>query len=107
MSTVKLDDAKLQALIETARPKAARVVKKYTFIVERDAKMLAPVDTGAMRNSIASEMVDDLTGQVSVGQEYARFVEYGTSRMAAQPFLTPALEGNRAEFQREIAELFK
>jgi HK97 gp10 family phage protein len=105
--TVTLDDKRLRELIATARPKASRVVKKYTFKVEAAAKMLAAVDTGAMRNSIASEMVDDLTGQVSVGQEYAPYVEFGTSRMRAQPFLVPALEGNRAGFQSEIAELFK
>jgi HK97 gp10 family phage protein len=105
--TVKLDDARLRELIATTRPKAARVVKATAFKVEAAAKVLAPVDTGALRNSLGSEAVDDLTWQVGTGQDYAKFVEFGTSRMAAQPFLVPALEGNRAEFERRIAELFK
>jgi HK97 gp10 family phage protein len=106
VSTV-LDDARLRELIALVRPKAAQIVKATAFKVERAAKMLAPVDTGAMRNSIRAEPVDDLTWQVSVGQEYAPFVEFGTSRMAAQPFLVPALEAHRAEMEKRIAELFK
>lgn len=105
--TVILDDKKLRELLAVIRPKAAAIVKTTAFKVERDAKILAPVDTGAMRNSIRSDPVDDLTWQVSVGQDYSKFVEFGTSRMAAQPFLTPALEGNRGEMERKIAELFK
>lgn len=67
-------------------------------IVETYAKVAAPVDTGALRNSI---MLDEVTPERAIigpHVEYAEHVEFGTSRMAAQPYLRPALD----EHEREI-----
>lgn len=46
----------------------------------------APVDTGALRDSI--EVTDD---GVIVDVPYGAFVEYGTSDTAPQPFASPAV----------------
>jgi HK97 gp10 family phage protein len=37
-------------------------------------------------------MPGDLTAEVGPTAEYGAFVEYGTSRMRAQPYMTPASE---------------
>lgn len=37
---------------------------------------------------------------------YAKFVEYGTSKMSAQPFMRPALEQDDAQFMEAIGEVF-
>lgn len=59
-------------------------------IVNR-AKRIAPVDTGALEASIHSESSDD--GHFVIADtEYAAFVELGTSKQAAQPYLRPALQ---------------
>lgn len=65
--------------------------------IERRAKLLVPKDTFALNDSIRSEtrrqgntIVIDVTaggGDVT----YALYVEYGTSRMRAQPYLRPAM----------------
>lgn len=74
-------------------PVAREVARRATF-VESAAKQLAPVDTGRLRSSIATEMSRDSKGVVAyVGSnvEYAIYLEMGTSRMAARPYLIPAL----------------
>jgi HK97 gp10 family phage protein len=60
------------------------------------ARFFAAVDTGHMQES--TEKFDDARG-IGVqsyggrdGRAYARFVEFGTRRNAAQPFLRPAGE---------------
>jgi hypothetical protein len=49
------------------------------------------VDTGALRASIYAEMVSTFVALVLVGVAYGVHLEYGTSRMAARPFMWPAL----------------
>lgn len=70
-----------------------RTMLKLGSAIETEAKHLCPVDTGRLRASIVTTEVPDPDGvTVTVGTdvEYAPYVEFGTSRMAAQPFLTPA-----------------
>lgn len=56
------------------------------------AQELVPVDTGHLRSTINVVRFDALSLQVRADAHYAAFVEYGTSRMAAQPYMTPAVE---------------
>lgn len=105
--SVRLDDARLRAIRANLAPRAAQIVAGTAFEIEALAKVKAAVDTGAMRNSIQAAAVALLTWRVAVGVAYARFVEFGTSRMKAQPFLIPAVEQLRAKFISRMAELFK
>jgi len=50
------------------------------------------VDTGNLKNSIQTNRVSQREYRVNVGAEYGIYLELGTSRMAARPFLTPAVE---------------
>lgn len=63
--------------------------------VQNGARTRCPVDTGRLRSSIASSGLqrDSRGAYVEVGTVvfYAGFVEFGTRRMAAQPYLRPAL----------------
>lgn len=69
---------------------------------------LAPVDTGNLRNSLTSE-VDSADKSVIIGTpvEYAPFVEYGTSRQRAQPYLRPAVENHMDEYKRILVDELK
>ena len=63
------------------------------------AKGYAPVRTGALRDSITSDIeYTQSTIRAIVGPHvfYAEFVEYGTKRMSAQPFMRPALDEGRS-----------
>lgn len=51
------------------------------------ARLNAPVDTGALADSIRNDR-----GHVTVEVDYAAYVEYGTSDTPPQPFLRPAAD---------------
>ena len=67
------------------------------------AKRLAPVDTGRLRNSI-SHVVDMDEDKVYIGTnvEYAPYVEMGTVKTAAQPFLQPAAQDHADEYMGRV-----
>lgn len=68
------------------------------------ATATVPVDTGNLRDSL--QTTKDTDGGTLVGTEvaYAVFVEYGTSVMAAQPFLRPALDTATDEVTNDVNE---
>lgn len=84
-------------------------------IVEGEAKSLCPVSTeetrpggphGELRQSITSQN-EGLTGTVGTNKEYAAYVEFGTYKMAAQPYLVPALIGKQSDVIAAIVKEFK
>jgi len=96
--------------IKAAEGTLTPIAARHARDVVRKAKQLVPVDTGALRASIrisdTSEAVNlGLAGStVEAGQPYAGFVEYGTSRMAPQPFMRPAMDSVRNPFRQDILE---
>lgn len=61
--------------------------------IEAHAKRIVPVDEGDLQDSIHSEVSDE--GMFVVADaDHALFVEQGTSKMAAQPYLRPAMYTN-------------
>ncbi len=76
------------------------------YAVEQ-AQDRAPVRSGIMRADITYEIVVVglvVTGWVGVlvKRFYAYFVELGTSRMKAQPFLRPAIFNNARQIVRRL-----
>ena len=62
--------------------------------ITEEAKIRAPVDTGALKDSIAYT-IDTIELKADIGThgiDYARYQELGTSKMSSQPFLRPALD---------------
>jgi HK97 gp10 family phage protein len=58
------------------------------------------VDTGFLRNSIQVDEVTPNEAIIAPHTDYAEHVEFGTSRMAARPYMRPALD----EHEREIVD---
>jgi HK97 gp10 family phage protein len=87
--------ARAAALAEVAEKAAIDTLGNE---VEVTAQAAAPVDTGALRDSIVYS-----DGVVSVGVDYAGFVEYGTSDTPAQPYLRPAADTADGEAAATIA----
>lgn len=84
---LKLDadaQAKLQALGDKF------VAESVLPQIVSAAKRIVPVDSGDLRDSIHPEVSADGM-YVVADEEYASHVELGTSKMAAQPYLRPAL----------------
>jgi HK97 gp10 family phage protein len=76
----------------------ASALRAGAAVVELRAKDYAPVDTGALMNSIAvDDPVTPTAAFIGPSVEYAVHVEFGTVKMAAQPFLRPALDQHEGE----------
>lgn len=102
--SVRIDTAIIDALSAAAPAKAKAAVMKGAFMIEGDAKQMAPVDTGALRNSIESEEGQGISAVVHDGVEYGIWQELGTRKMAAQPFMIPAMEKNADAIRDLIAK---
>ena len=72
---------------------------------ERHVKEVTPVDTGRLRNSITHAPVSESVEMVGTGVEYAVYVEFGTSKMGAQPYLRPGVENHAAEYGNIIKSM--
>lgn len=94
-------------------------------LIEDTAKLLCPRDTGALAESITTEIRETektITGIVSPHMPYAAFVEFGTGivgagsagagpgpysstwpGMVAQPYMRPALDSSRGA----VSDLFR
>lgn len=84
--------------------RAAAITEKAALDIEARAKAQAPVQTGFLKSSIeASGKSTDW--QVDARAEYAIFVEFGTRRMGARPFLIPALEAVRPSYLAAMRRL--
>jgi HK97 gp10 family phage protein len=127
---IRLDTVELDRIASGLDKSVEQVIEAFAFEVEAEAKTLAPVLTGALRASIytrtksggsqptaigsaPSEEIPapggDVIATVGSGIEYGAFVELGTHKMGAQPFLGPAVEDkahdlNDGEMWRKLFE---
>ena len=91
---------------DTLTRRASQVVRKAALDTMADAKTLAPVDTGNLRNSITTDArPGDLVAVVEATADYSAYVEFGTRRMRPQPFMRPSQERNTPGFLDAISQL--
>src|ERR1041384_2107897 len=68
------------------------VTEGYANLIAQQAQAAAPVRTGALQASIEAQPTQDpLTWAVAAQVLYSLYVELGTSRAGAKPYLLPAL----------------
>lgn len=96
-----------------------RVVRQNTADMQEKAKNNAQFrghyngsrfvePTGKLRDSIGVDLQDGgLTGVVEPTAEYAAYVELGTRKMEAQPYLKPAWEEQKEQFEKDMQKLVK
>lgn len=72
--------------------RAEATVLAVALAVEAHAKTIVPVRTGNLKNSIHTWREGPSHYAVGTTVEYAPYVEFGTRRMAARPYLRPAAE---------------
>jgi hypothetical protein len=87
-----------RALIPQVLPK----MQSLSGAMGRRAQRLVPKRTWALHDSIENETTVEgsrIVARVTVGTGYWSYVERGTSRMAAQPYMRPAfLQTSAADF---------
>lgn len=109
-----------------------RALEKCGLTGEKLAANLAPVDTGALRNSITHQVVEDESAvYIGSDKEYAAYVELGTGKyypggrptpwtyqdangdwhlthgQRAQPYLKPAIADNASVYRGIIEDELK
>ena len=101
--SVSVDTTKLNEIIAKLPGNRDKIVKATAFHILGEARKRAPVATGALRDN--SEVTDgDGYKNVEFHQEYAAYVELGTHKMAAQPFLTPAVEAEAKLLEKRLKD---
>lgn len=97
--------------LEKALPEVAEdTVKASCMAIEADAKHIVHVDTGRLRDSISTRIEnngDEITGVVYTDVEYAKYNEFGSSRMSAIPFMKPAFDKNKDNIENYFVEKLK
>lgn len=97
-----------RAEVESATQQATdRALEIIGGKAESYAKAICPVDTGRLRNSITHQQYDENTEIIGTNVEYAPYVELGTHRMAARPYLRPAAENHGEEYKQVIVSEYK
>lgn len=107
---VRIVSNRLPSIAAAIRPAVVDEVKRATLSIEAKAKEKVPVKTGTLRRSIHSVFENGgLRGIVGPSVLYGKFVEFGTRRMGARPFMRPAAEqvlpGFAAAVKRALAGL--
>lgn len=123
----ELADALRELGPRVARNTLRRSVAAGATVIKTDARARAPKDTGEMTKDILVKRERDTKGEMSAtysvfvrsgkksrlagkGRDvqkdsyYWKFVEFGTSKMAAKPFLRPAFESRKEEAVKTIGK---
>ncbi|HEX7119398.1 MAG TPA: HK97-gp10 family putative phage morphogenesis protein [Longimicrobiales bacterium] len=84
--------------------------EKGAEVIRDEAKRLAPKDTGALAEGIDVEVHRTQQGRAQFNiaparkEWYGRLIELGTEKMAAQPFLRPALDAKADEAAKAVED---
>lgn len=92
MARFKYTNAKLIAYQSSLPARATRTETRAAKNAVQRIKRRAPVDTGELRDSIHQD-----GGRVVAEAEHAGYVEFGTYKMAAQPYFIPGLMESRGD----------
>lgn len=95
---VRTDTSGFEKIILNCDSKTPEIVREFGMAVEGMAKVFAPVDTGYLRDTINTTMVEVTTARVQSDANYDIYQELGTYKMAAHPFLAPAVESIASKF---------
>nr|DAL91240.1 MAG TPA: putative tail component [Caudoviricetes sp.] len=99
--TVKQDNT--EQVIDGIDSAIGVALEKIGLLAENYAAKKCPVDTGNLRASITHEVdAGDNAVYIGTNVEYAPYVELGTSRQKAQPFLRPAASEHGAQYRQVL-----
>jgi HK97 gp10 family phage protein len=109
-----ISDDILVAKLEKAM--AATVIMQPTalqsagLLVERRAKQIVVekdvIDTGNLLGNIVTKPPDGDSIEIVSQADYSVFNEFGTYKMAARPYMRPALDETKPEIEKLIGTMF-
>ncbi len=98
--------AALASKAEELRAGSIEAVMMETRATADDARALAPVKTGELRGSIDANS-SAMEGTVKATARHATFVEHGTYKDPAQPFMKPAADKARRRIPETAAAIIR
>jgi len=101
-----ITDNRIPGIIARFPGAVSKVVAKTAFDIEATAKARVPVKSGTLQRSIAAE-VEQFSATIAPHTEYDAYVELGTYKMAAQPYMRPAADMHEPKFVAAIDEIVK
>ena len=100
-----LQESELKMLIGTEAAVLAACI-----LVQGRAKNTVRKKTGLLRRSITYDLyysgTSKLVGEVGTNVKYGPFIEFGTKKNKAYPFLLPAIENNKAQMISVMTKAF-
>lgn len=103
MAVIFISHAK-ECLTAEAAAKA-RALEVIGGRAETHAKAACPKKTGRLQGSITHQQESENVEVVGTNVEYGPYVELGTSKMKARPFLRPAAENHVGEYQAILKQV--
>ena len=89
---VKVTKNRLGNLAPAVRREVAAFVHSHAEETAQDAQRRAPVRTGELRDGIKHERRGEMEAEVVSEAPHSIFVNYGTSKQAANPFFSAAVD---------------
>lgn len=84
-----------------------RALEAAGLFVSSVAIVNAPRDTGLLSGSIHHRMTGEKEVSIGTNVEYGKYQELGTYKMAAHPFLRPAIQDSASAVAQIIAQALK
>lgn len=76
--------------------------------MQQEAVFIHGYSTGTTKRNISLNITDSgFTAECGPTTEYAEYVEYGTRKMTAQPFVRPAFDVQKVQFIADLRKMFK
>jgi HK97 gp10 family phage protein len=92
----------------TSGPKSGVTYTRNNKFHTASAPGQAPAnDSGELAGSIGYKKINDNLHEVKITADYALALEVGTSRMAARPFILPAVQNAKNKLMRALKALRK
>jgi HK97 gp10 family phage protein len=95
--------AAMQKLDSGLQNQVYRCLASWAADVKAEAMRTVPVKTGYLRSTIYAQ-VQNWVVNFGADAAYAYFVEFGTKRMAARPYLWPAIQRYLPQLEELIRE---
>jgi len=104
---IRAAQQRLERIADRLAGVTQEAISEFADEVVIHMKGIVPVDTGKLKGSISKKIEGSSVTVGPRGVNYAEFVEYGTSRGPAQPYVRPTIEWARANGPKRIANKIK
>ena len=113
--SIKLEVDNVEKVLREKNDAVKVALENIGIQVQNYATLLCPVGTpestgikgyigGTLRDSITHELKGDSAVVIGTDVKYAAYVEFGTCKMSARPYLKPAVEEHMDEYKSMLQE---